>query len=67
MIVFTIVPVLRKFPASFSLLVKNFCFSLAFCENVQYLITFNEVSESVGELQIRVNVANPKTKKNQRS
>ena len=43
------VPVLKNFPTSFSLLVKNF----------QYLITFNEVSESVDGLQIRINLANP--------
>ena len=41
---------------------KNFCFSLVFCENFKYLITFNEVSESVDGLQIRVNLANPKIK-----
>ena len=55
-------PVLKKFPTSFSLLVKNFCFSLVFRENFQYLITFKEVSESVDGLQIRVNLANPKIK-----
>ena len=32
------------------------------CENVQYLITFNEVSESVDRLEILVNLANPKIK-----
>ena len=56
----TMIPVLRKFPTSFSLLVKNFCFSLVFCENFQYLITFKEVSESADGLQIRDNLANPK-------
>ena len=54
------VPVLRKFLTSFSLSAKSFCLSLAFCENFQYLITFNEVSESADGLQIRVNLANPK-------
>ena len=54
------VPLLRKFPTSFSLLVKNFCFSLVFCENFHYFITFNEVSESADGLQILVNLANPK-------
>ena len=53
----TVVPVLKKFPTSFSLSVKIFCFSLVFCENFQYLITFNEVSESADGLQIRVNLA----------
>ena len=52
----------KKFPTSFSLLVKNFCFSLVFCENFQYLITFNEVSKSADGLQIRLNLANPKIK-----
>ena len=56
------VPVLRKSLTSFSLSVKIFCFSLVFCENFQYLITFNEVSESVDGLQIRVDLANPKIK-----
>ena len=56
------VPLLKKFPTSFSLLAKKFCFSLDFCENFQYLITFNEVSQSVDGLQIRVNLANPKIK-----
>ena len=46
----------------FSLLGKNFCFSLVICENFQYLISSNEVSESVDGLQIRVNLANPKIK-----
>ena len=55
----TMAPVLRKFPTSFPLLVKNFCFSLVFWENFQFLTTFNEVSESVHGLQIRVNLANP--------
>ena len=50
----------RKFPISFSLLVKNFCFRLVFCENFQYFITFTEVSESADGLQIWVNLANPK-------
>ena len=54
------VPVSRKFPTSFSLSVKNFCFSLVYCENVQYATTFNEVSKSADGLQIRVNLANPK-------
>ena len=62
LVVHTMVPVLKKFPTSFSFLVKNFCFSLVFCENFQYLITFNEASESVDGLQIRVNLANPKIK-----
>ena len=57
------VPVLKKIPASFSLLVKYFCFSLVLYENFQYLITFNEVFESVDGLQIRVNLANLKLKK----
>ena len=35
---------------------------MVFCENFQYLITFNEISESVDGLQIRVNLANPKIK-----
>ena len=39
---------------------KKFCFGLVFCENFQYLITFNDVSESANGLQIRVNLANPK-------
>ena len=56
------VPALKKFPTSFSLLAKNFCFSLVFYESFQYLITFNEVSESVDGLQIQVNLANPKIK-----
>ena len=57
------VPVLKNFPLLFLLLFKNFCFSLLFFgENFQYLITFNEVSESVDGLQIRVNLANPKIK-----
>ena len=56
------VPVLKKFPTSFSLSVKRFCFSLDFSENFQYLITFNEVPESVHGLQIRVNLANSKIK-----
>ena len=56
----TMVPVMKKIPTSFSLLVKNFCYSLACCKNVQYLIAFKEVSESVDGLQIRVNLANPK-------
>ena len=56
------VPVLKKFPTSFSLSAKNFCFSLVFCEDFQYLIGFNEVSESVDGLQIRVNLVNPKIK-----
>ena len=56
------VPVLKKFPTSFSPLAENFCFCLVVCENFQYLITFNEVSESVDGLQIRVNLANPKLK-----
>ena len=60
---YTMVPVLKKFPTFFSQLVKTFCFSLVFCTNFQYLITFNEVSESVDGLQIRVNLANPKIKK----
>ena len=56
-------PSLEKLPiSSFSLSVKNFCFNLVFCENFQYLITFNEVSESVDGLQIRVNLAYPKIK-----
>ena len=46
------VPILRKFATSFSLLVKNFCFQLVSCEKVQSLITFNEVSESANGLQI---------------
>ena len=33
---------------------------MVFCENFQYLISFNEVSESADGLQIRVNLANPK-------
>ena len=53
----------KNFPLhNFSLSAKNFCFSLVFCENFQYLITFNEVSECVDGLQIRVNLANPKIK-----
>ena len=48
----TMVPVLKKFPTSFSLSIKNFCCSLVFCESFQQLITFNEVSESVDGLQI---------------
>ena len=35
---------------------------MAFCQNFQFLITFNEASESVDGLQIRVNLANPKIK-----
>ena len=31
-------------------------------ENFQYLVTFDEISESVDGLQIRVNLANPKIK-----
>ena len=56
------VPVLKKISTSFSLLVKNFCFNLVLCENLQYLITFNEISESVDGFQIRANLANPKIK-----
>ena len=56
------VPVLKTFPTSFSLSVKNFCLGLVFGENFQYLITFKEVSESVDGLQIRVNLANPQVK-----
>ena len=59
----TLVPILRKFPISFSLLVKNVCFHLASCENFQYPIAFNEISESVDELQIRVNLANREIKR----
>ena len=60
----TMVPVSKKFSTSFSLSVKDFCFSLVFfCENFQYLITFNEVSESIEGLQIRDNLANCKNKK----
>ena len=58
----TMVPVLTKFLTSFSLSAKNFCFSLGFCEDFQYLITFKEVSESVDGLDIRVNLADPKIK-----
>ena len=57
------VPVLRKFATSFSLLVKNFCFHLVSCENFQLLITSSEFSESFDGLQIRVNLADPKIKK----
>ena len=56
------VPVLKKFHTSFSLSVKKFCFILVFCENFHYLITFNEASESVDGLQIRVNLAYSKIK-----
>ena len=58
----TMVPVLRKFPTSFSRLVKDFCFQLASCENIHSLVTLNEVFESVDGLQIRVNLADPKIK-----
>ena len=57
------VPFLRKFPTSFSLLVENFCLHLVSCENFQSLITFDEVSESVDGLQIQLDLANPKIKK----
>ena len=56
------VKVLKKFPTSFSLLAKKICFSLVFCENFQYLISFNDVSESVEGLQIQVSLANSKIK-----
>ena len=56
----TMVPLLQKFPTSFSLSVKNFCFHLLSCANFQSLVTFNRVSESVDGLQIRVNLADPK-------
>ena len=52
----------KKFPTSFSVSANNFCFSLVFCENFQYLISFNEVSESVDGLEIRVNPVNPNIK-----
>ena len=41
---------------------KKICFGLVICENFQYFITFNGVSESVDGLKIRVNLANPKIK-----
>ena len=57
------VPVLRKFPTSFSLSVNNFCFHLVSCENLQSPITFNDVSESVDGLQMQVNLPDPKIEK----
>ena len=51
------VPVLKKVSHFFFTISKKSCFSLVFCENSQYLISFNEVSESVDGLKIRVNLA----------
>ena len=59
------VPVLKKIPISFSLLVKTSVLACFFCGNFHCLVTFNEVSESVDGLQIPINLANPKIKKNQ--
>ena len=56
------VPVLSKFPTSFSLSVKIFCFHLVSCEDFHSLIIFNEVSESVDGLKVRLNLADPKIK-----
>ena len=53
------VPVLRKFPTSSSLLAKKL-FQSGFFESFQSFITFNDVSGSVDGLQIRVNLTNPK-------
>ena len=55
-------PSLEKSSHFFFTISKKFCFSLVFCENFQYLIAFNEVSESVDRLKIRVNLGNPKIK-----
>ena len=52
----------KSFPLLFHCLQKIFVLAWFFCENFQYLISFNEVSESVDGLQIRVNPANPKIK-----
>ena len=58
----TMAPVLKKISHFFFTISKKILFQLGFCENFQYLITFNEVLESVDGLQIRVNLANPKIK-----
>ena len=59
---YLMVPVLAKISHFFLLLVKKNCFHLVSCENVQSLITFNQVSKSFDRLQIQVNLANPKIK-----
>ena len=51
------VQVLGKFSTSFSPLVNEF-FSLGFLSKLPVIITFNNVSESVDGLQIRVYPAN---------
>ena len=58
----TMVPVLKKSHFFFTIGKKFFVLACFFCENLQYLVTFNEVYESVDGLQIRVNLANPKIK-----
>ena len=56
------VPFLRKFPTSFSLSVKSFCFSFVFRENFQSLIAFNEASESDDGSKIHLDPLNPNIK-----